>query len=119
MDATEQIRQVVGAWPDVTEGPARFGGVGFRVNGQEIGHLHAGIVADFRFPAAIGALLVREGKARPHHTVRDSGAVSLPIHDRDAIADALALFCLAYDLAVASRGACDHATGGERQIDNG
>ncbi len=119
MDATEQIRQVVGAWPDVTEEPARFGGVGFRAHGREIGHLHAGGVADFRFPAAIGALLVREGKARPHHTVRDSGAVSLPIHDRDAIADALALFRLAFDLAVASRGACDHATGGERQIDEG
>jgi len=40
---------------------------------------------------------VREGKARPHHILPDSGWVSVPIRGEDDIADVVALFRMNYE----------------------
>ena len=46
----ETIEREVTGWPGVEEKPHRFGGVEFRVNGHEIGHLNGSWLADLPFP---------------------------------------------------------------------
>ena len=36
-----QIIKEISAWPNVTIGPYRFGGIEFRLGKREMGHLHA------------------------------------------------------------------------------
>ena len=37
---TENIKKEILSWPDVTSNPYRFGGVEFRVNKRDMGHIH-------------------------------------------------------------------------------
>jgi hypothetical protein len=104
MSASTQIRDEILMWPGVTEAPHRFGGVEFRLGKRELGHLHGDYLADLPFPVRIREELVRDGKAMPHHILPQSGWVSYPIRDEAAVPGAIALFRLAYDRAVASRG---------------
>ncbi len=100
IDAHEVIRKEVLSWPGVTEAPHRFGGMEFRLGKRELGHLHGDYLADLPFPVRIREELVREGKAMPHHILPQSGWVSYPIRDADALPGALDLFRLAYDRAM-------------------
>ena len=43
----EQISHELLSWPGVTVQPHRFGGLEFRLNGHELGHLHGSRQADF------------------------------------------------------------------------
>lgn len=69
----EAIKREVAGWPGVEERPHRFGGVEFRVRGQEIGHLHGSRLADLPFPVKVREDLVAEGKARLHHVLPQTG----------------------------------------------
>jgi Luciferase len=42
-----QIIKEISAWPDVTIGPHRFGGIEFRLGKREMGHLHADKLEQF------------------------------------------------------------------------
>ena len=66
-DIGEKIECEVGGWPGVETRAHRFGGVEFRVNGHEIGHLHGERMADLPFPVRMREELVAAGKARVHH----------------------------------------------------
>jgi hypothetical protein len=44
----ETIKKELLRWPDVTAEPHRFGGIEFRVNKREMGHIHGDRVADLR-----------------------------------------------------------------------
>lgn len=99
-----RIRAEVASWPGISEAPHRFGGTEFRLGKREIGHLHGDVLADLPFPVAIREQLVREGKARAHHYLPESGWVSLPLRDEESVEAAISLFRLAYDRAVAQRG---------------
>jgi hypothetical protein len=103
----ERIRREVLHWPGVTEAPHRFGGVEFRLGRRELGHLHGDRLADLPFPVRIREELVRAGRALPHHILPESGWVSYPIRGADDVQGAIALFRLAYDRAVATRGVPD------------
>ena len=96
----ERIRREVLGWPGVTEAPHRFGGVEFRLGRREIGHLHGDRLADLPFPVHVREELVREGRARPHHVLPDSGWVSYPIRGEADVPGAIALFRLSYERAV-------------------
>jgi hypothetical protein len=100
----ERIRREVLGWPGVEEAPHRFGGVGFRLGRREIGHLHGDRLADLPFPVRVREELVREGRARPHHVLPESGWVSYPIRGAADVPGAVALFRLSYERAVAARG---------------
>ncbi len=76
MDIAEIIKREVLSWPGVTAGPHRFGGIEFRVNDREIGHLHGDYQADIPFSARLRKQLVGEGRAEPHHLYPNSGWVS-------------------------------------------
>ena len=98
----ERIRREVLGWPGVAAAPHRFGGVEFRLGRREIGHLHGDRLADLPFPVRLREELVREGRARPHHVLPDSGWVSYPIWGEADVPGAIALFRLSYERAVAA-----------------
>jgi hypothetical protein len=103
MTIHDQIRAEVLSWPGVSEGDHRFGGKEFRLGKREIGHLHGDHLADLPFPVKIREELVREGKARPHHVLPDTGWVSYPILDESAVPGAIELFRMSYERAVAAQ----------------
>ena len=107
MDIGERIRVEVESWDGVTFRPHRFGGVAFMLGKRELGHIHGDHLVDLPFPKRVAEELIAEGKALPHHVVRDSGWISKPIRSEEDIEAVLDLFRLSYDraLAAASRQA--------------
>lgn len=99
--AAESIQQAivreVSAWPGVTTGPHRFGGIELRLGRRELGHLHDNRLADLPFPLLVREQLVAEGKAEPHHVYPESGWVSYFMRDETDVARVVALFRLNYD----------------------
>ena len=104
--ARERITAEVAGWPGVERRPHRFGGVEFRVNGHEIGHLHGDSLADLPFPVRIRKELVEAGRARTHHVLPETGWVSYPIRGPGDVAGAVDLFRMSYErLTARKRGA--------------
>lgn len=105
MGVGESIRREVGSWPGVEERGHRFGGVEFRVNGHEIGHLHGDRLADLPFPVRVREELVASGRAREHHVLPETGWVSYPIRGEADVEGAVELFRMNYErLTVRKRG---------------
>jgi hypothetical protein len=93
----QSIVRQVSAWPGVTTGRHRFGGIELRVGRRELGHLHGSRLADLPFPLLVREELVASGKAEPHHIHAESGWVSYFIRDTTDIERVVALFRLNYD----------------------
>src|SRR6516164_1363153 len=87
----------VSGWPGVTTGRHRFGGVEFRLERRELGHLHGSRLADLPFPLLVRDELVAAGRAEPHHIQPESGWVSYFIQSETDIARVVALFRLNYE----------------------
>ena len=90
------VRQV-SAWPGVTTGSHRFGGIELRLGRRELGHVHGNRLADLPFPLLVREQLVAAGKAEPHHVFPESGWVSYFIRDETDVPRVVALFRLNYD----------------------
>jgi hypothetical protein len=101
----EKIEHEVGGWPGVEQRVHRFGGVEFRVNGHEIGHLHGDRLADLPFPVRMRKELVAAGEAQVHHVLPQTGWVSYRIRGEEDVAGALDLFRKNYERLTARRGA--------------
>jgi hypothetical protein len=95
--ASDVIRREVESWPGVVVAPHRFGGVEFRVDRRELGHLHGNRLADLPFPVKIREQLVAAGRAERHHVMPESGWVSYYIRSEDDVPGAIELFRLNYD----------------------
>ncbi len=93
----QQIVREVSAWPGVTTGPHRFGGIEFRLGRRELGHLHGSQLADLPFPVRVREQLVAAGRAEPHHVLPESGWVSYFIRDARDVARVVALFRMNYE----------------------
>ncbi|HEX2741796.1 MAG TPA: luciferase family protein [Rubrobacter sp.] len=93
----DTIEREVGGWPGVEEKEHRFGGIEFRVNGHEIGHLHGDRLADLPFPVRMRKELVESGKAQLHHVLPQTGWVSYRIGGEEDVAGALDLFRKNYE----------------------
>src|SRR5215216_2682591 len=72
----EKIKKEILSWPYVTAEPHRFGGIEFRFNKREMGHIHGERLADLPFPMTTRNELVRSGRVSPHHVLPQSGWVS-------------------------------------------
>ena len=107
----ETIEREVKGWPGVEARVHRFGGVEFRVNGHEIGHLHGDRMADLPFPVRMREELVESGKAQLHHVLPQTGWVSYYLSGEEDVAGALDLFEKNYDRLTArkSSGAAGQA----------
>ena len=93
----QAIVREVSAWPGVTTGRHRFGGVELRLGRRELGHIHGNRLADLPFPLLVRNDLVAAGRVEPHHIYPDSGWVSYFIKDASDIEPVIALFRLNYD----------------------
>src|SRR5260370_17981837 len=72
----ELVEYEVMSWPNVEKLPHRFGGIEFRVNGHEIGHLHGNRQPDLPFPVPVREDLVAAGRASLHHILPQTGWAS-------------------------------------------
>ena len=100
----ETIEHEVTGWPGVEARGHRFGGVEFRVNGHEIGHLHGDRVADLPFPVRMRKELVESGKAHLHHVLPQTGWVSYYLRGEEDVDGALDLFRKNYERLTARKG---------------
>jgi hypothetical protein len=72
----EKIKNEILSWPNVTAAPYQFGGIEFRLNKRELGHIHGDRLADLPFPMSIRNELVNSGRVSPHHVLPQSGWIS-------------------------------------------
>ena len=93
----ESIEKEILSWPYVTSEPHRFGGIEFRLNKKELGHIHGDSLADLPFPMSIRNDLVNSGRVSPHHVLPKSGWVSYWIRDEADIDAVIELFRLRYE----------------------
>ena len=97
----EIIEKEILSWPYVTAEPHRFGGIEFRLNKKEMGHIHSEGLADIPFPMKTRDELVNSGLVKPHHVLPQSGWVSYWFHnsgEKEDIATVIDLFKLRYEL---------------------
>lgn len=88
----KMIERELLTWDGVTVQPHRFGGIEFRVNHHEIGHLHGDYQADLPFTTRIRKQLVVERSAEPHHIYPNSGWVTYYIHSAEDVPGVIELF---------------------------
>lgn len=93
----ESISHELKSWPGVTSQPHRFGGIEFRVNGREMGHMHGDQLADLPFPKDVGRKLISEGRASPHHVLPQSGWISYYISGNEDVQEVIGLFRMQYE----------------------
>src|SRR3954465_8893464 len=91
------IESEVLSWEGTTAGPHRFGGVEFRVNHHEMGHLHGSRQADLPFPVRVRRDLVAAGRASLHHILPDTGWVTYYIRSHEDVPAVIELFRMNYD----------------------
>lgn len=98
----ENVKRELMSWPGVISQSHRFGGIEFRVNGREMGHLHSGgrRFADLPFPMAIRNELVKDGRVLPHHILPNSGWVTFLIKEESDIVALISLFRMQYERLV-------------------
>jgi hypothetical protein len=94
----EKIKKEILSWPNVTTEKHRFGGIEFRINKREMGHIHGDRLADLPFPMKTRNELVNSGRAYPHHVLPQSGWVSYWIEKgEENVAAIIGLFRLRYE----------------------
>jgi Luciferase len=98
-DIAGRIEREVGSWPGVSVHAHRFGGIEFRVDRRQLGHLHGARWADLVFHKGIRDMLVETGRAQPHHVLPESGWVSKQIRTEADVHAVVELFRLAYERA--------------------
>ena len=96
-DLSEKVKTTLAKWPGVTSQPHRFGGIEFRVDGKELGHIHGSSLADFPFPMSTRNQLIESRRVSPHHVLPNSGWVSYWINGDDDFMPLIDLFKLQYE----------------------
>jgi hypothetical protein len=84
-------------WDGVDVRPYHFGGVEFRLDHREIGHVHMDGVADLLMPVRLRRDLVAAGRAEPHRTQPRSGWISFRMRSEHDVPAAVELFRLNYE----------------------
>lgn len=96
-DYGARLKAIVGLWPGVESAPHRFGGVEFRVDRREMGHVHASGMLDLPFPVRMRRELVAAGRAEAHHMLPNTGWVTLRIRTEHDLPAAVELLRINYD----------------------
>jgi hypothetical protein len=93
--AIEMLQREMRETTGVTTTVHRFGGVGFKLNGMEIGHVHGNGLVDVLLGRVERERIVGAGRALPHHIFPRSGWVSFWMCDIGDVPNALELLRLA------------------------
>lgn len=96
-DFAASLKASVGAWPSVTSTLHRFGGVEFRVERRELGHVHLNGMLDIPFPTRMRRDLVAAGRAQAHHMLPNTGWVTFRIRTEHDLPAAVELLRLNYN----------------------
>ena len=96
-NANQLINAAVMQWPDVTSGRHRFGGLEWRIDKTEIGHIHGNHQIDIVFPSKVRDELVASGRAEPHHIYPQIG-ITFYLEQPADVERAVDLLRLSYDL---------------------
>ena len=109
----ENIKNEILSWPYVTSEPHRFGGIEFRLNKREMGHIHNEGLADIPFPMKIRNELVKSGRAKPHHMLPQSGWISYWFHNNEGedVSTVIELFRMRYEQLKPNSQIQSHTTG--------
>lgn len=102
-NAGKRVGRAVMEWDGVTAHPHRFGGVEYRLGRRELGHVHGDLFVDVPLPRGLRDEVVETGAAAPHHTLPDSGWVTVPLDVEEDEGRAVELLRRAYELALAQR----------------
>ena len=95
--AADRIRNELDSWPGVTSVAHRFGGLEFRFDHRELGHLHGDRLADLPFPVRVRDELIAAGRALNHHVLPQTGWISRHIRTDADVEDVIALFRMSYE----------------------
>jgi hypothetical protein len=94
----ESIRKQVLSWPYVTAEAHKFGGIEFRLNKREMGHIHGDHLVDLPFPMNTRNELVNSGRASPHHVFPQSGWISYWLNKgEEDVPAVISLFRMRYE----------------------
>ena len=96
-NAQQLINAAIMQWPEVISGKHRFGGLEWRIDSTEIGHIHGNAMVDIVFPSKVRDALVAAGRAEPHHIYPEIG-ISFYLNEPADIDRAVELLRIAYDL---------------------
>ncbi|MCC6243874.1 MAG: DUF5519 family protein [Gemmatimonadaceae bacterium] len=99
-DHASRLEATLREWPRVEVSPHRFGGLEFRVDRREIGHVHPNGSLDLSFPVRMRREIVASGRAVAHHTLPNTGWVTFRIRSEHDLPAAIALLRLNYDRLV-------------------
>lgn len=94
---SERIKEELLKWEGVTAGTHRFGGIEFRANRREMGHIHGNSLVDFPFPVQLRKELVFSGKVSLHHVLPESGWASYWIKSDTDFKEIIELFRIQYE----------------------
>jgi len=103
--AERRICEAVKGWEGVRIEPHRYGGLEFRLDRRELGHIHGDRLVDIPFPKRVRDEIVAAKEADPHHILPDSGWVSLYLRTAADVDRAIRLLERSYTLAQAHRAA--------------
>lgn len=95
--ALDRLVAILREWDGVEVTSHQYGGVEFRVARREIGHVHAGGIADLPFPVRLRRDLVSAGRAEAHHTLPLTGWVTVRLRTEHDVPGAVDLFRLNYE----------------------
>ncbi len=84
-------------WPGLETTPHRFGGLEFRVDRREVGHVHPSGMLDLPFPVRLRRELVSAGRAEAHHMLPNTGWVTFRIRTEHDLPAAVGLLRLNYE----------------------
>jgi hypothetical protein len=71
-------------WDGVEAHPHRFGGIEFRLDDREVGHVHANGMLDIPYAKPVRDVLVAGDRTGPHHLFPESGWTTTYLeHDAD------------------------------------
>lgn len=97
--ASNTIQSELSRWGDITSAPHRFGGIEFKLDTREIGHLHGDSLVDVPLPNRIRDELVTSGEAEPHHVLPQSGWVSIFLKDPSDVDRAIRVLRRSFEIA--------------------
>jgi luciferase-like monooxygenase len=94
----ERIQNELLSWPGISAEPHRFGGLEFRLQNRELGHIHGDRLVDIPFPMKTRNELVNSSRVSPHHVIPESGWTSYWItKGENDIPIVIELFRMRYD----------------------
>ena len=99
-NAQKTITETLLLWEGVSTAPHRFGGVEYRLQTRELGHIHGDHLVDIPFPKKVRDEIVKAGLAEPHHILPETGWVSFYLRKEEDVQTAIGLLRRSYEIAL-------------------